>query len=180
MREPNTLQQPAGDAALLFRLEYKAHRPSSGVGTVVMEVAGLPTVIGPVYYNRDEGQYWGVVHTTVDTQLRDEPQQTLEDMVRLHLLGPLWQHHPTVAATFERAKQLRDAFDRTFNLQKDKGVKNPNRIKVVVEAHSEFQGALSALAYVLTAAGVNVAGHGGFPSADLALASLDRWIEAQK
>jgi hypothetical protein len=179
MRTPNTQPRPAADAGMKFYLDYKAHRPSSGVGSVIQEVAGLPTEVGPVFYNREKGQYWGIVHTTIETPLRDEPQQVLEDMVRLYLMGPLWQHHPAVAATFQNAQRLRDVWHNKHSEAQKEG-KDPDRVHAVTEARGEFQGALSTLAYVLTAAGVNVAGYGGHPSADLALVRLDRWIELQK
>jgi hypothetical protein len=159
-----------------FTLVSKPDRRSRRVGFVEHNTSGGDRTIGTVFYDTVDQKYWGTVFETEGTPPRENPQQVLADIVRLYLLGPLGESHPTVTAAYGVARSR--LHDRDSAIDRVPEGKNPNQQKRVIKTEAAYETALSMLASVLAAAGYDVLGYGDMPSPERAEEHLRRWIEA--
>ncbi|KJK56110.1 hypothetical protein [Saccharothrix sp. ST-888] len=163
-------------------LTNEPDRRTSEVGKVHLDSDLTSLCIGTVFFDQVKEKYWGTVrHTnrTIDaTKPHDDPFQALKAVGHLYLIGSLGEEHPIIAAAYEHARKRQDERHRVHAQVPDG--KNAHQFKKVQQADAAEQEAMDMLAVVLDAAGYDMAGPGGWPSADLARPQLDRWIDRQE
>ncbi|MFI9271942.1 hypothetical protein ACIGXM_14645 [Kitasatospora sp. NPDC052896] len=163
---------------LNLTLISKPDERCSQIGFVMFDTSGFGTTAATVYYNQDRGKFWANLWDNGSTRLRENVQQVLEDVARVYLLGSLGEKHPILAAAYAHARQRKEERHRA-HAQVPEG-KNAHQYKKVQLADAAEQEAMDMLAVVLDAAGYDMAGYDGRPSADLARPQLDRWIERKE
>ncbi|MFE6746023.1 hypothetical protein ACFVGM_09240 [Kitasatospora purpeofusca] len=127
-----------------------------------------------IWFDEEKQQYWAEVKCK-STKHFDTLGDVLHAAIGLYYLGRLGEQHPVIAALYRRVRKLNDAVAETRDKAFDEG-KQPNRTAAVLKAEAGYEAGLNLLAAALDAAGYDVAGYGGFPSADRAAMFLNSWV----